>query len=94
VASTTEQALRYIEQLLTINPMDTRALKARAVLRVQLLLEEGTGENAVHGAASTPQRRYLLGEALVEARIITQQQLDEVLHQQAHLMQRHHKLIV
>lgn len=92
VAPTTEQALQYIEQLLTINPKHTRALEARAVLRVQLLVEEGTGEDAVHGTASTPQRRYLLGEALVEARIITQQQLDEVLHQQANLMQRHHPM--
>lgn len=89
VAPTTEQALRYIEQLLSINPQHARALEARAVLRVQLLVEEGTGDDAAHGTASTPQRRYLLGEALVEARIITQQQLDEVLHQQAKLMQRH-----
>ena len=92
VAPTMEQALRYIEQLLTINPRHARALEARAVLWEQLLVEEGTGEDAAHGTASTPQRRYLLGEALVEAQIITQKQLDEVLHQHANLLQRHKRM--
>ena len=83
VMPTTEQALRCIEHLLSINPLHTRALEARDVLRVQLLLEEA---GSTRSTPSTPQRRYLLGEALVEARVITQDQLDEALQRQAETM--------
>jgi hypothetical protein len=85
VMPTTEQALRCIEHLLTINPRHKRAAEARDVLRVQLLLQEAT--SGTHSMASTAHRRYLLGEALVEAKVITPQQLADVLHRQAELTQ-------
>jgi hypothetical protein len=85
VMPTTEQALRCIEHLLTINPQHHRAMEARDVLQVQLLLQEAT--SGTDTSPSTPQRRYLLGEALVEARLLTQAQLDEALRRQAELTQ-------
>ncbi len=85
VMPTTEQALRCIEHLLTINPRHNRAMEARDVLRAQLLLQEAS--SCTDTSPSTPQRRYLLGEALVEARVLTQAQLDEALHRQAELAQ-------
>lgn len=85
VMPTTEQALRCIERLLTINPQHHRALEARDVLRVQLLLQEAT--SGTDTSPSMLQRRYLLGEALVEARVLTQAQLDEALRRQAELAQ-------
>jgi hypothetical protein len=86
VMPTTEQALRCVEHLLTINPQHQRALEARDVLQVQLLLQEAASDTDT--SPSTPQRRYLLGEALVEARLLTQAQLDEALRRQAELAQR------
>jgi hypothetical protein len=82
---TTEQALRCIEHLLTINPLHARATEARDVLSVQLLLQEAT--SGTHSMPSTSHRRYLLGEALVEAKVITSQQLAEALRRQAELTQ-------
>jgi plasmid stability protein len=85
VMPTTEQALRCIEHLLTINPHHARAAEARDVLRMQLLLQEAT--SGTHSRSSTSHRRYLLGEALVGANVITPQQLAEALRRQAELMQ-------
>lgn len=84
VMPTTEQALRCIEHLLTINPQHARAIEAHDVLRVQLLLQEATS-GIDNSTPSTPQRRYMLGEALVEARVLTQQQLDEALRRQTEM---------
>lgn len=84
VMPTTEQSLRCIEQLLTINPSNVQALEARDVLNVRLLVEESTVASAT-GAYSTSHRRYLLGEALVKAKIITQQCLEEALRRQSEL---------
>lgn len=85
VMPTTEQALRCIEHLLTINPRHARAAEARDVLRVQLLLQEAT--SGAQSMPSTSHRRYLLGEALVEANVITPHQLAEALRRQAELTQ-------
>jgi hypothetical protein len=77
---TIEQSLRCIEHLLTINPTHRQALEARDVLNVRLLLEEAAvTRTSTKPPTSTPQRRYLLGEALVEARVITPQQLASAL---------------
>jgi tetratricopeptide (TPR) repeat protein len=88
VMPTVEQALRCVEHLLTINPRHAQALEAREVLQVRLLLEEAAVVQTPAPPASTPQRRYLLGEALVEARVLTQQQLDAALVEQRRLAQK------
>lgn len=88
VMPSVEQALRCIEHLLTLNPRHAQALEAREVLRVRLLLEESAVVQTPAPPASTPQRRYLLGEALVEAHVLTQQQLDAALIEQQHLAQK------
>jgi len=82
IMPTTEQALRCIERLLEINPHHQRAKEAQEVLRVRLLVEEAAvvKQNAL---PSTPKRRYLLGEALVEAGVITSEQLEHALQYQA-----------
>jgi hypothetical protein len=91
VMPTVEQSLRCIEHLLAINPHHVKALEAREVLNVRLLLEEATVFSttpATQPPTSTPQRRYLLGEALVEARVITLEQLDRALQEQARLARK------
>ncbi len=83
VMPTIEQSVRCIEHLLTINPKHQQALEARDVLNIRLLLEEAAVIRTPESPApSTPQRRYLLGEALVEARVITPQQLEIALAEQ------------
>ncbi|MDP9310063.1 MAG: hypothetical protein M3R24_04050 [Chloroflexota bacterium] len=81
----TEQALRCVDHLLMINPRNPQAREARDVLAIRLLLEESAVLKSELAVPSTPERRYLLGEALVEARIITQQQLERALAEQAKL---------
>ncbi|HEX6291810.1 MAG TPA: hypothetical protein VFZ66_21675 [Herpetosiphonaceae bacterium] len=90
VMPTVEQALRCIDHLLTINPHHKQAQEARDVLNIRLLLEEAAVLRPQTAAPppSTPQRRYMLGEALVEARVITQQQLDAALKEQARLARK------
>jgi len=88
VMPTTEHALLCIEQLLGVNPEHAQALEAREVLRIRLMLEEAAVFQPVNQAPSTAQRRYLLGEALIEARIITQHQLDTALAEQARLARK------
>jgi tetratricopeptide (TPR) repeat protein len=88
VMPTIEQSLRCVEHLLEINPHHAKALEARDVLRIRLLLEEAAVVQTPAPPPSTPQRRYLLGEALVEARVITQQQLDVALKEQARLAKK------
>ncbi len=81
----TEQALRCIDHLLTINPRHAQARATREVLGIRLLLEESAVLKTQPAVPSTPERRYMLGEALVEARIITQKQLEWALAEQAKL---------
>jgi tetratricopeptide (TPR) repeat protein len=85
---TLEQSLRCIEHLLSFSPRNAQALEALDVLKVRLLLEESAVLRAAPSTPSTPQRRYLLGEALVEARIITPHQLQTALNEQAKLAAR------
>lgn len=82
---TLEQALRCIEHLLTISPHNTHALEAREVLQVRLVLEEAAVVQTDTTPLSTPQRRYLLGEALVEAGVLTESQLAAALKEQVRL---------
>jgi tetratricopeptide (TPR) repeat protein len=90
VMPTVEQALRCIDHLLTINPHNRQAQEARDVLNIRLLLEEAAmlRPQAPTPPPSTPQRRYMLGEALVEARILTQQQLEQALKEQQRLARK------
>lgn len=88
VMPTVEQALRCVDHLLTLNPRHPQALEMREVLRVRLLLEESAVIQTHAPPTSTPQRRYLLGEALVEARVLTQQQLETALAEQRRLAQK------
>lgn len=85
VMPTVEQALRCVDHLLSINPHHQQAREAQEILRVRLLLEESAVVATPTAPTSTPQRRYLLGEALVEARVLTQHQLDLALKEQAKL---------
>lgn len=82
---TTERALRCIEHLLAINPRHRQALEEREVIHVRMMLEESALQPTRPNNASTPQHRYLLGEALVEARVITDDQLRVALERQAEL---------
>lgn len=88
VMPTVEQSLRCIEHLLSINPNNGKAQDAREILRVRLLLEEAAVIRTPAPPISTPQRRYMLGEALVEARIITTQQLETALAEQRKLARK------
>ncbi|HEY0735129.1 MAG TPA: hypothetical protein VGD69_09510 [Herpetosiphonaceae bacterium] len=90
VMPTVEQALRCIDHLLTINPHNTQAQEARDVLNIRLLLEEAAvlRPQAATPPPSTPQRRYMLGEALVEARVLTPQQLEAALKEQQRLARK------
>lgn len=90
VMPTIEQALRCIDHLLTLNPHHKQAQEARDVLNIRLLLEEAAmlRSQSPTPPPSTPQRRYMLGEALVEARILTQQQLDQALKEQQRLARK------
>lgn len=88
VMPTVEQALRCVEHLLSFNPQHPQALEAREVLRVRLLLEEAAVIQTPASPTSTPQRRYLLGEALVEARVLTEQQVALALAEQRKLAQK------
>jgi tetratricopeptide (TPR) repeat protein len=89
VMPTVEQALRCIDHLLTINPHHKQALEARDVLNIRLLLEEAAVLRPQSPPPpSTPQRRYMLGEALVEARVLTQQQLAQALKEQQRLARK------
>lgn len=87
VMPTTEQAMRCVEHLLTINPNNAQAREACEVLRIRMLLEESSLRPATT-PMSTPRQRYLLGEALIEARIITQQQLEHALQEQVKLARK------
>ncbi len=82
---TTERALRCIDHLLAINPRHRQALEEREVLQVRMMLEEASLQQARPENVSTPQHRYLLGEALVEARVLTDEQLRIALERQAEL---------
>ena len=90
VMPTIEQALRCIEHLLTINPHHRQAQEARDILNIRLLLEEAAmlRPQTPPPPPSTPQRRYMLGEALVEARILTPQQLEQALKEQQRLARK------
>lgn len=88
VMPTVEEALRCIEHLLTINPHSTRAQEAQDILRIRLLLEEAAVVRTPEPPTSTPERRYMLGEALVEARVITPHQLERALAEQAQLARK------
>jgi tetratricopeptide (TPR) repeat protein len=89
VMPTVEQALRCIDHLLTINPHNKQAQEARDVLNIRLLLEEAAVlRPQTPIPPSTPQRRYMLGEALVEARVLTQQQLEQALKEQQRLSRK------
>jgi tetratricopeptide (TPR) repeat protein len=90
VMPTVEQALRCIDHLLTINPHNKHAQEAHDVLHIRLLLEEAAvlRPQGPPPPPSTPQRRYMLGEALVEARIITPQQLASALKEQQRLVRK------
>ena len=77
-----EQALRCVDHLLTINPHHQQAREAKDVLHIRMLLEEAAVIQTPSAPTSTPQRRYKLGEALVEARVITPEQLEVALHEQ------------
>jgi tetratricopeptide (TPR) repeat protein len=92
VMPTTEEALRCVEQLLKINPNNKRAKEAQEVLRVRLLVEEAAIFKNATPSPSTPLRRYLLGEALVEANVISPQQLEQALKHQAAQARRHHPM--
>jgi hypothetical protein len=61
----TDQALRCIEHLLTINPRHVRARELHEVLRVRLIVEEAAVLHTEAPPNSTMWRRYLLGQALV-----------------------------
>jgi hypothetical protein len=84
VQPTTDRALRCLEHLLTINPEHAQAKERRDVLRIQVLLEEAAITPARVQAPSTGRRRALLGEALVEAGVLTAWQLDQALRYQAY----------
>jgi hypothetical protein len=88
VMLTTEQALRCIDQLLAINPQHHRAKEAQKMLRIRLLVEEAAIFKDPLPPPSTSQSRLLLSELLVELGLITLQQLDQVLAEQAHLMHK------
>lgn len=88
VMPTVEQALRCVEHLLSFNPRHPQALEAREVLRVRLLLEEAAVIQTPAPPTSTPRRRYLLGEALVEARVLTEQQVELALAEQRKLAKK------
>lgn len=88
VMPSVEEALRCIDHLLTLNPHNTKAREAQEVLKIRLLLEESALVRVSEPPISTPARRYLLGEALVEARVITQHQLDHALAEQAKLARK------
>lgn len=79
---TLDQSLRCVEHLLTINPHNKQAREARDSLQIRLMLAEA---GIVHQPTEPAvlRRRYLLGESLVEARFITQQQLRLALQYQA-----------
>ncbi len=89
VMPTTEQALKCIEHLLTINPQHQQALEARDILRVRVLLEESS---LVRRQPGTPQPQapaqasFRLGDLLVQQRVLTPQQLDTALREQQRLM--------
>jgi hypothetical protein len=84
---TAEQALRCVEQVLHQHPHNPQALEHKAMLQMRLLVEESAiVENAV-AVASSLERRYLLGEALLAVNILTQQQLDNALKEQVRLAQ-------
>lgn len=85
---TTEQALRCIEQVLHLDPHHVRAREAKAMAQMQLLVEEAAVVATTAPIPSTDKRRYLLGEALVAAGLLTIEQLTVALQEQARLDQR------
>ncbi|WP_026369646.1 tetratricopeptide repeat protein [Kallotenue papyrolyticum] len=90
--TTTEQALRCIDHLLSLNPHHAQAREEREILQIRLLLEEASLAQAPPSTPSTPQRRYLLGEALLEARVITEAQLAMALQEQQRLARHGQRL--
>jgi hypothetical protein len=90
VMPTVHESLRCIDHLLTINPTNGLAREAREILQIRLLLEEAGVRKASPTLDSPRQRRYLLGEALVEAGVITQQQLQSALQHQTQQSLMHH----
>lgn len=89
---TLEQAQRCIEHLLQLNPAHEQAREELEILRIRLLLEEASLTQAPPSTPSTPRRRYLLGEALLEARVITEAQLTIALQEQQRLARRGQRL--
>lgn len=88
VMPTTEQALRCIDHLLALNPSHPRAKAAQELLRIRLLVEEAAIFTTPASPPSTPQRRHLLGEALVEAGVLNPGQLEQALKYQADLARK------
>jgi hypothetical protein len=82
---TLDQALQCLNHLLTLNPHHMIARQARDVLHVHLMVEESGVLPEVIPPPSTAERRYCLGEALVEAGVITQLQLEVALREQVQL---------
>lgn len=92
VMPTPEQALRCIDHVLALNPHHKQALEARGVLRKRLKSEEAAmpaqpapAEPPPAPPAASPStspRRKLFGQALVEAGLITPEQLNKALKEQ------------
>lgn len=87
---TVEDSLRCLDQVLAIDPRHHGALEARSRLQLRLMVEESALVPALVPAPSTAQRRYLLGEALVDARVITTLQRDVALAEQRRLADADH----
>lgn len=79
---TLEQSLKCLDRLLDLNPRHALARQARDVLHVHLMIEEASVLPTFMPPSSTAQRRIFLGEALVEAGLLTQAQLESTLQLQ------------
>lgn len=85
---TPEHALRCVEQVLHHDPRYGPALERKAMLQIRLLVEEAAILETTAPIPSTAERRYLLGETLVAARVLTPDQLDRALKEQVRLTQQ------
>ena len=88
VMPTTEQAIKCLDHLLTINPANQQAREAEEIMQVRMLLEEASfvqQQQSGQATGASPKASLRLGDLLISQNVLTPAQLDNALREQQRL---------